>query len=117
MSSYIFTGVHILVDLYGIKLPVLNDIDEFITLLDPLIRRSGATQHGTLIKKFTPQGITILILLAESHLSVHTYPENNSLFLDIFTCGNNCTPEFIVDSLIEILKPTKKRIEIIKRGC
>ncbi len=48
----------------------------------------GATPLSFSFEKFEPQGETALLLLSESHISIHTYPESNTIFMDIFTCGN-----------------------------
>ena len=65
-------------------------------------------------KKFLPNGITILILLSESHTSLHTYPENNSMFLDIFTCGNY-NPDKAFPFLLKELNPKSYNKNVIIR--
>lgn len=52
------------------------------------VRKTGAKILQTVSHKFKPQGLSILTLLAESHASLHTYPEYDFCYLDIFTCGN-----------------------------
>lgn len=111
-----FIGKHIFGELYGINSEKINSIDYLETVLTRGVTNSNATICGTLIKKFVPQGLSVLILLSESHVSVHTYPENNSIFFDIFTCGTKCCPEKFVDELIRELNPCNKNIKIIERG-
>lgn len=111
-----FTGTHILGELYGISYEKINSLDFMETLLVKGIEESNATICGTSIKKFKPQGLTILILLSESHVAVHTYPEKGSIFFDIFTCGLNCSPQKFVESIVKELNPTKKNISLIERG-
>jgi S-adenosylmethionine decarboxylase len=59
----------------------------------------------------------VLALLAESHASIHSYPEAGSLFFDAFTCGSNCEPERILDAVVEALMPTEVRSNLIWRGA
>jgi S-adenosylmethionine decarboxylase proenzyme len=58
---------------------------------------------------------TVLYLLAESHLSIHTWPEHNYISLDVFTCGNSNT-QLVVDRIIDYFKPLNKKIIHLKRG-
>lgn len=111
-----FTGIHILGELYGVSYEKINSLDFMETLLVKGIEESNATICGTSIKKFKPQGLTILILLSESHVAVHTYPEKGSIFFDIFTCGLNCSPDKFVERIIRELNPVEHNISLIERG-
>ncbi|MBX8551059.1 MULTISPECIES: adenosylmethionine decarboxylase [Pseudomonas syringae group] len=112
-----FSGTHIFGQLSGLDFELLNDL-RFLegSLLDS-ISIGGATVCGYISKKFEPQGATTLILLSESHASIHTYPEIGCLFFDIFTCGD-CSPDLMVDSLILKLKPTTiSKSSIVRHLC
>lgn len=113
---YDFEGIHILGELYGVDREVLNNLDMLENTLSLGIKRANLTSHGTLIKKFIPEGITIIALLSESHISFHTYPEHNCLFFDIFTCGYPCKSNEVLNQLLDDLKPKRKNIKEIKRG-
>ena len=65
---------------------------------------------------FNNNGFTIAYLLSESHCSVHTYPEVNSLFVDLFTCGETCSWEEFDKIMIAFLQPKKSSKNIIIRG-
>ena len=80
------------------------------------IQEANVTCEGMLVKKFVPNGVTIVVFLAEPHVSIHTYPEYQSLFIDAFTCGLLCNPNKIVDTFINELNPTKKVIKYVHRG-
>jgi S-adenosylmethionine/arginine decarboxylase-like enzyme len=60
--------------------------------------------------------MTAVYLLAESHVSIHTYPDSGSMFLDAFTCGDSCSPEVIVDELLAALGGCQYRTSIVRRG-
>lgn len=110
-----FVGTHVFGELTGLGFDMLNDLPFLENSLIESIPAGGATPCGHMSKRFMPHGVTILILLSESHASIHTYPEHGCLFFDIFTCGN-CQPERILDSLINLLKPKQTRKSVIARG-
>jgi S-adenosylmethionine decarboxylase len=102
--------------MYGIDSVLLNDelfLKEHLTIG---IEASGAHICGWQIKKFEPEGVTLLALLSESHVSLHTYPSFQALFFDAFTCGDRCVPENIAKQLSSVLKPTHQVSKKIMRG-
>ena len=68
------------------------------------------------IYKFKPQGITGVILLAESHIAVHTWPEIRYIAIDIFTCGKVAQPKKALKFFEDYLKPERMDVNEIKRG-
>lgn len=67
---------------------MLNN-DEFMDwTLRSAVRKSNLTLLGTYMKKFQPQGVTGVAVLGESHVALHSWPENGQLFIDIATCSN-----------------------------
>ena len=66
--------------------------------------------------KFEPQGVTAIALLAESHISIHTWPESNYSAVDIFTCGQNMLPEIACRYLIKALKAEEHFLRVIERN-
>ena len=97
-TEYEFYGKHVISEGYNLNKRDLNDINLFLSLIDEGIKKAQVTNCGITVKNFSPFGITILVLLAESHIAIHTYPEEKSLFLDIFTCGRK-NPEIILDEI------------------
>jgi S-adenosylmethionine decarboxylase len=91
-TDYLACGRHVLVDIYNGDRDVLNNIERLEQSLIAAAISEGVTVLGTLRKAFEPSGITILLLLAESHVSLHTYPEEGRAFFDAFTCGMNFEP-------------------------
>ena len=112
----LFTGQHVLAELEGVD-PGLLDDEQFLrdTLHSALVR-SDATVCQVIAKHFEPQGVTVLALLSESHASLHTYPENGSIFVDVFTCGHRAQPERAVRLLAEALQPDSVQTQTIRRG-
>ena len=109
-----YAGSHILLDLWN------TEFDNSIKFLKKIIRESikvsGATLLHMHLHRFgKEQGMSGVAILAESHISVHTWPERNFLAFDIFMCGDT-RPELAAKYLIQILNPKKKLIKLIKRG-
>ncbi|MPQ65882.1 MULTISPECIES: adenosylmethionine decarboxylase [unclassified Pseudomonas] len=110
-----FLGTHIFGELTGLDFDRLNDLPFLEKSLIDSISAGGATVCGHLSKQFSPCGVTTLVLLSESHASIHTYPECGGLFFDIFTCGN-CKPDLILEAFVSRLSPGSVRRSIIFRG-
>jgi S-adenosylmethionine decarboxylase len=72
---------------------------------------SGATVLQTIFQKFDPQGVTVLCLLSESHISIHTWPEDGKAACDVYTCGD-CDPKIGCDIIIEQLNAIKSYFEL-----
>lgn len=115
-SEHVFCGTHILGEMFGIEANLLDDVDFLTNCLKRGIKDSGATICNIQFKCFDPSGLTILALLSESHVSLHTYPEFGTLFFDAFTCGNRCEPHKISDELTKTLKPRRVQVKTLKRG-
>jgi len=106
---------HILFELEGCPFSTLND-EEHIKFC---LFHAAEASHSKVLKietqKFLPQGVTGFALLAESHLSIHTWPEKGVAKCDIFTCGAKSTPEKAVEYLIEAFKATKSTSQEYER--
>ena len=109
-------GKHLTVDMYGCSFAQLDDVEFIRNAMFTAI--SGANMHllSYSYHKFEPQGLTSLALLAESHMSIHTYPEMGYAAIDVFTCGDHSLPDKAVAILKTFLKPEKTRTTHIMRG-
>ena len=96
-------GQHLLLEVYDAEFDAFNGI-----------MKSKSKILNTMIHQFDPQGCTILFSLAESHVSLHTWPEKGCLAADFYTCGDK-DPEIIANSVIKGLKSKKHRIRLINR--
>ena len=76
----------------------------------------GATVLGESFHPFQPQGVSGVVVIAESHLSIHTWPEYGYAAVDIFTCGTSVQPEKAVEVLIEKLGAKDHSLTEIQRG-
>lgn len=110
-----FKGKHVMAEFYGVSHEYLTDYREIYPILKKGIKVAKVTQLNECFHQFEPAGFTLLILLAESHISLHTYPEKKSMFMDIFTCGDK-NPELVFEVLKKELKITKYKKQVIIRG-
>ena len=97
---------HILFTLRGCPFGLLDDEAHIRNVLANAATLSESTLLGIQSHKFQPQGVTAVALLAESHISIHTWPEKGMAVCDVFTCGDTATPQDGVEYMKEQLKPT-----------
>ena len=107
---------HLLLELYRCDYEKLNDESFLRCALDRASKLAKARVLNLISNKFEPQGVTALALLAESHISIHTWPESNYSAIDIFTCGQNMQPELASQYLIETLKAEEHFLRVLKRN-
>ena len=86
-------GKHCILELYDCDPARLDDEAFLRTTITTAAKRAGATLLNLITHNFEPQGVTGLALLAESHISIHTWPESGYAAVDVFTCGNHTMPE------------------------
>ena len=107
---------HLLLELYRCDCEKLNDESFLRCTLNRAAKLANATVLNLISNKFEPQGVTAIALLAESHISIHTWPESNYSAIDIFTCGQNMMPELASQYLIEALKAEEHFLRVIERN-
>ena len=107
---------HLLLELYRCDYEKLNDESFLRCTLNRAAKFAKATVLNLISNKFEPQGVTAIALLAESHISIHTWPESNYSAVDIFTCGQNMLPELASQYLIDVLKAEEHSLRVIQRN-
>lgn len=109
-----YAGTHLIVDLWDAT--NLNDLDLVQDALEESARVAGATILHTHLHHFTPNfGISGVVVLAESHISIHTWPERGFAALDIFMCGD-CVPARAIPVLKRVFQPGHVTLVEHKRG-
>jgi S-adenosylmethionine decarboxylase len=107
-------GKHYLLNLFDCDAILLDDEYFLRRLLKEAAEASGATVLTVSSHKFQPQGVTVLCLLSESHISIHTWPEESKAAADIFTCGS-CDPSIGCDILKSKLISANSKLIYIER--
>ena len=109
-------GRHVIAELLGGNPNLLNDERYIRAILKEAAERAGGTVLDVTSHKFTPQGVTALALLSESHISIHTWPENSYAAVDVFTCGNHTNPQLACDFMKKSLECTVESVKVLERG-
>ncbi len=108
-------GRHLIAEFYGCASHILNDEDTIQTHMLDAAEAIGATVVGQTFHKFSPQGVSGSVVIAESHLSIHTWPENGYVSVDIYTCGG-LNPRDGFAHLAVALRAESYRVQEILRG-
>ena len=103
-----------LVDMYECK-GDLNNEKFLCETLETAAKNVGAKVIHKTTQRFSPIGVSVILILAETHISIHTWPEYRYAALDIFICGEGKNPEVAWNVIKEALKPKKFRIKKIER--
>ena len=115
-EKLIHQSKHLLLELYRCDYEKLDDESFLRCSLNRAAKLAKAKVLNLISNKFEPQGVTAIALLAESHISIHTWPESNYSAIDIFTCGQNMKPELASQYLIEALKAKEHSLRVIERN-
>lgn len=110
-------GHHCMGELYDCNLDLLDDPAIVEKFLREATTRMGADLVKHVSHQFTPHGVTALGLLAESHISIHTWPERGYVAVDAFTCGTRCQPVLACEYLAEAFEADRKVIVDFTRGA
>lgn len=109
-------GHHWVMDLYGCPIEFLDDPALIQRRLQETTERFGLTLLKLATNRFEPQGVTAIGLLAESHLSIHTWPEHNYAAIDIFTCGSDEALQAACEFIAEVLGAERSTVMRLRRG-
>jgi len=109
-------GKHLLLELKDCDKGVLDELSFLKGILLAAAGEAGATVLGESFHQFKPQGVSGVVMIAESHLLIHTWPEHGYAAVDIFTCGNSVQPEKAAELIIRKLKAKNYSILEMQRG-
>jgi len=109
-------GRQILVEYYDCNSNKLNDVDFIESTFLEATRASKATIITHNFHKFSPYGVSGVIVIAESHVSIHTWPEYNYAAVDVFTCGDAIDPWVIQEHLKKAFESRNTSCMEMKRG-
>lgn len=97
-------GRHILAEVYGCDFKILDDVEKIREIMITAAKVSGAEVREAVFHKFSPQGVSGVVVISESHLTIHTWPELGYAAVDIFTCGQRVNPwracEYLKESFL-----------------
>lgn len=114
-SAFEFFGRHLLANYNRCRPAALADNAGLSAAMEAAIKAAGATLLGRADYSFSPHGMTAVLLLSESHASIHTYPEHGACFVDLFTCGHSCSAEKFDDVMCDYLRPAEVQRRFVLR--
>ena len=109
-------GRHLLLELKDCDPEILNDLEFLRSSLSETAVQIGATVIGDSFHRFSPQGVSGVVIISESHLFIHTWPEYGYAAVDVFTCGETVDPTLAVKPLVEKLGSKSSSVLELKRG-
>jgi S-adenosylmethionine decarboxylase len=109
-------GWHLILELYECDAGRLDDLAAIQSYLMSATRASGATILDQRFHKFSPQGVSGVIVIAESHVSIHTWPEHGYAAVDYFSCSPEMNSESLTESLQKFLASGRVKARTIERG-
>lgn len=109
-------GTHFLLEMAGCDSQRLDDAEWISATMLQAARAANTTILGSSFHKFSPQGVSGVIVIAESHLSIHTWPELGYAAVDVFTCGDRAMPQLACQHLLEHFHPEHYELREMARG-
>lgn len=109
-------GRHVLAELYGCPHGKLNDVNRVQETMVNAALAAGADVREVAFHKFSPHGVSGVVVISESHLALHTWPEHGYAALDVFTCGDTVDPWTACNFVAEKLGATRLTATEMKRG-
>ena len=109
-------SIHVLCEIYGVEFDRLNNRKFLEQVLTDAALEAGAEVREVAFQNFSPQGVSGVVIISESHLTIHTFPEENYCAVDIFTCGDKIDPMDACNYLLNVLQAKKSFIKEFERG-
>ncbi len=109
-------GRHLLGELHGCDRALLNQAEHVREAMLAAVARSGATPIQDFVHTFTPHGVTGIVVIAESHFAIHTWPEYGFAAVDLFTCGDTVDPWRAFEHVAAALRAETHSVVEIRRG-
>ncbi|SHG05864.1 adenosylmethionine decarboxylase [Ornithinibacillus halophilus] len=109
-------GRQIIAELWDCNEAILNDINLIEKIFVEAALKAGAEIREVVFHQFAPQGISGVVIIAESHLTIHSFPEHGYASIDVYTCGNKVDPLIAVDHIAKSLDAKTNEVLEIPRG-
>ncbi|MFH1057234.1 MAG: adenosylmethionine decarboxylase [Pseudomonadota bacterium] len=110
-------GKHLILELYGCPAALLDDPRHVESILSQAVQASGATMIRPFFHQFAPQGVSGVVIISESHFTIHTWPEYGYAALDVFTCGDVIDMDAAATTLREGFGATQVQRMLLSRGA
>jgi len=105
-----------LLELYECPLEILDNKDKVEQILVDVVKQAGARLISTSFHQFSPYGISGVVVIAESHITIHTWPEHKYAAIDVFTCDEKIDYDLVESVIVEKFNSMKHHVQTIMRG-
>jgi S-adenosylmethionine decarboxylase proenzyme len=109
-------GQHHLAEFYGCDVKSINNVSVVREAMIEAAKIARATIVTDVFHEFNPHGISGVVVIAESHFAIHSWPEHACVSVDLFTCSHHMNPQAAIDYLANIFKASKISIQSVNRG-
>jgi len=109
-------GRHTLIELHGCSASALSDLESIRTLMVAAVKQAGGTYVTDVFHHFTPLGVSGVIVISESHVTIHTWPEHGYAAADVFTCSGSFSHSAFSTMMRDGLKARRVEAKTIERG-
>ena len=109
-------GIHVLYELYDCHATRLDDRGRMREVLYDAVRSVKMVPLEDASHQYQPQGVSVVILVAESHIAIHTWPEYGYAAVDFFSCRTDIDPQRVCSVLKHALNPGRVEMQVIQRG-
>lgn len=108
-------GIHYIVDIDNVPERLLTDNDKLVEICETVLNKTSVNVIDSIQHTFSPQGFTALYLLAESHLSIHTWPEAAAVRMDLFSCNNDTSFAESAEYIKQVFNGARVYIKTLRR--
>lgn len=106
-------GRHVIAELWDCNADKLNDMALIEQIFVNAALKAGAEVREVAFHKFAPQGVSGVVIISESHLTIHSFPEHGYASIDVYTCGDRIDPNVAADYIVEALEAeTVEKVEV-----
>lgn len=109
-------GRHVISELWGCDFDKLNDMPYLEKTFVDAALHAGAEVREVAFHKFAPQGVSGVVIISESHLTIHSFPEHGYASIDVYTCGDRIDPKVAADYIAKALNATTSENVEVPRG-
>ncbi|RIV22932.1 S-adenosylmethionine decarboxylase proenzyme [Alicyclobacillaceae bacterium I2511] len=109
-------GRHVIAELWGCPADKLNDLQSIEQIMVNAALEAGAEVREVAFHKFAPQGVSGVVIISESHLTIHSFPEHGYASIDVYTCGDRIDPNVACDYITDHLLATRLDAIEVPRG-
>ncbi|KMK74569.1 adenosylmethionine decarboxylase [Alkalihalobacillus pseudalcaliphilus] len=109
-------GRHVIAELWGCNVEKLNNMKLIEQVFVDAALKAGAEVREVAFHKFAPHGVSGVVIISESHLTIHSFPEHGYASIDVYTCGDRIDPNVASDFIAESLDAKTSEVIEVPRG-